>query len=841
MRRLFLFTFLFLLSSSILMGQEMLRGKVTDAETQQPVDGATVCVVQGTSGRLAGYALTDAAGEFVVSYKKVDSLSVSISCLGYQGQVKSVAGISSPVFIALVPETFCLREVEIRPGRIWGTQDTITYNLSQFASSRDVHIKDVLRRLPGIDIDPNGTVRYKGKAISKYYVEGLDLMDGRYSLINNNLHADAVEKVQVLENHQPIKALRKKVFTEEVALNLKLKPEVRSRWLPTAEAALGAGNEGVLWQATANVLQLSHKSQSAYLYKSNNTGNDLMDEQRLQASAASSSFPEPGIPAFLRQPPLSFPLAKHRGLFNHIHTLSVNRLYKTNDDFQIRINAYGNHDFIRQQQGSATTYYQANDTARIEENSRYHLRRTQAGLAVSVEGNTENSYLSDHFSLSGEWNDGMSAFSGTRTVTQRMHVPVWDIRNLFHRIRNQEEYSWEFNSLLRYHNSPAELSVAGETSSFQFRNFYTDNAATWLKKKGIFTWQATGGVKGETAVLRKPWDYRANHVAFYLRPSYMLETAKLRHAFSLRTEWLRLPAQHFSRLRLSPSASISYKLNYRWRFGLSGSLSHGVGDISRILPGGYLTDYRTRILNCGKVPESHLQEYALYGEYKNTVKELFFTLTLSHSRRHDNLMTEQQIQDGWVTFISHPLSSCSPGWSMNGTFSKGFYDFHLKTELDFLFSRTIGKQLSEGVPVPYRYDYMQYCPKVIWTPFRWLEAEYRTTVGYGGSRVGADIHLVPLLQVSQRLALSATARFVEAEISVEHYYNDIDRSTHRNTCFADASVVWRNGAWKFTGQVSNLLNKKNYRYSTYNAMESNTAWVELRPREFLVSVCYLFR
>lgn len=841
MRRLFLFTFLFLLSSSILMAQEMLRGKVTDAETQQPVDGATVCMVQGTSLRLAGYALTDTAGEFVVSYKKGDSLSVSIACLGYRGQVKPIAGVSSPVLIALVPETFRLREVEIRPGRVWGTQDTITYDLAQFASSRDVHIKDVLRRLPGIDIDPNGTVRYKGKAISKYYVEGLDLMDGRYSLINNNLRADAVEKVQVLENHQPIKALRKKVFTEDVALNLKLKPEVRSRWLPTAEAALGAGSGGMLWQATANVLQLSHKSQSAYLYKSNNIGNDLMDEQRLQASATPSSFPEPDIPAFLHQPTLSFPLAKHRGLFNHIHTLSANRLYKTNDDFQVRINAYGNHDFIRQQQGSATTYYQANDTARIEENSRYHLRRTQAGLGVSVEGNTENSYLSDRFSLSGEWNDGVSAFSGTRTVAQRIHTPAWDIRNLFHRILNREEHSWEFNSLIRYHHSPAELSVAGETSSFQFRNFYTDNAATWLKKKGIFTWQATGGVKGETAVLRQPWDYRANQVTFYLRPSYMLESAKLRHAFSLRTEWLRLPAQHFSRLRLSPSASISYKLNYRWRFSLSGSLSHSAGDISRILPQAYLADYRTRIVNCGMVPESRLQEYALYGEYKNTVKELFFTLVLLHNRRRNNWMTEQQVQDGLVTFISHPLSVHSPGWSVNGTFSKGFYDLHLKVELDFLLSRSTGKQLSEGVPVSYRYDYMQYRPKVIWTPLRWLEAEYRATVGYGGSRVGAGMHLSPLLNVSQRLGLSATARFVEAEISVEHYYNDIDGSTHLNTCFADASVVWRYGAWKFTGRISNLLDKKNYRYTAYNALESRTAWVELRPREFLVSVCYLFR
>lgn len=64
----------------------------------------------------------------------------------------------------------------------------------------------------------------------------MDVSGGRYNQINNNLKADAVQAAEVIEGHQPIKSLRGKTFTDDVALNLKLKPEVRSKWIYTVMA-----------------------------------------------------------------------------------------------------------------------------------------------------------------------------------------------------------------------------------------------------------------------------------------------------------------------------------------------------------------------------------------------------------------------------------------------------------------------------------------------------------------------------------------------------------------------------------------------------------------------------
>ena len=98
-----------------------------------------------------------------------------------------------------------------------GRQDTINYDVSRFISPKDESVKDILKRLPGIQVNDAGKISYNGKDISRFYVEGMDLSDGRYGQISNNLQANAVETAQVLENHQPIRVLSKKISTEDIA------------------------------------------------------------------------------------------------------------------------------------------------------------------------------------------------------------------------------------------------------------------------------------------------------------------------------------------------------------------------------------------------------------------------------------------------------------------------------------------------------------------------------------------------------------------------------------------------------------------------------------------------
>lgn len=196
-------------------------------------------------------------------------------------------------------------------------------------------------------------------------------------------------------------------------------------------------------------------------------------------------------------------------------------------------------------------------------------------------------------------------------------------------------------------------------------------------------------------------------------------------------------------------------------------------------------------MNNGILPVYRNQSYSLYGEYKSTVREFFSTLSLNHNRGWSDRIFEQQVRDGQVSLVSHRLSNYSSGWTVKGTLSKGFYDWGLKTSLSYLLGRNNAEQLSAGERLPYRYDFMQYEPKLIWSPLRSFSASYQATIYLGRSKIGTGTRLDPLLNVVQKFQLSYELFPVEINLSADHYHNDVSRDKSVNAFFAGLFLRWK--------------------------------------------------
>lgn len=821
----------YLLISLNVSAQETIKGLVTDAGNGAPVDAATVQLFRVGRHQPIDYTLTNVGGAFTLPVPgATDSLSVRVSLLGYKPMEMDVDP-GNTLHFRLIQEVFTLKEVEIRGGRVYGRQDTINYDISRFLTPKDESIRDVLKKLPGVDVDDNGKISYNGKAISKLYVEGMDLADGRYSQLTNNLRADAVEKAQILENHQPLRVLQKKVTTEDVALNLKLKPQFRDRWMLSAEAGLGASP--LLWKGLGNAMQLSRGSQSVYLYKGNNTGDDVTDEQDILATLDREKKNGPSLPSFLYQPSFGSPLKKERSWFNEVHTLSGNRLYKLNETTQLRLNANYLHDLNRQQRGSITDYYQTGDTVSFSEQSDTRIRRNRGEVTLALENNAESQYLTNDFSLSGDWADGLSLISSGRDITQRIQTPDLGVRNYLQCFRTAGSYTLEGRSLLRYHSLPARLTLNGERYPMGLQQFYLDHSFSLLRKKGMLTRQYTAGVTGDINSVR-------NGISLYLKPNWQWNAYKWNVTFSLPLLYTVYPEARFSRFTPNPSLFISYKLNYAWKFTGYAGYNEGYGNPTDFYQEAYRRNYRNTIVGNGIMPVNRSQHYSVYGEYKHTVHEFFATLSASHTRGWSNRIYEQVFEGSTVELVSHRMPNRSQYWSVDGTVSKGFYDQGLKTSLSFQLSRNEGEQLSAGQRLSYRSEQMQYEPKIVWAPFRRLEVSYQATIRYGGSRIGESTTLTPLLDVVQKAQFAYELSPVEILLSLDHYHNDINESGAVNAFFADLSLRWKTGKWQFTAEASNLFNKKEYRYTQYSATQSYTSWMKIRSREFMVSARYRF-
>lgn len=828
-----------LLLSTNTNAQNTIEGRVTDKETRRPLEAATVTLQQGISGIIINYTLTDADGRFRLNTSSVEDTKVVVLYMGYK-KAAFPAAFGKPMNITLEQDAILLKEVEIRPGRVWGRQDTLKYDLTRFASSKDRNVSDVLKKLPGINVEENGTIKYNGKEISNLYVEGMDVSGGRYNRINNNLKADAVQSAEVIEGHQPIKSLRGKTFTDDVALNLKLKPEIRSQWIYTAMAGGGYGGEA-LYDATFNALQLSREKQTIYNYKANNAGRDMLSERQKLASGNSfDRVTDCEIPSFLPLPEFTMPLSQKRLLFNETHTASANRLYRFAEDKQLRVQFDYMHDRSTQQRGSDETYYFAQDTIRTVNNQDYRLKTDCLNGELNFENNTEDSYTRENLTFTGAWKDGLSSVTGDEIISQRVKNSQLELKNYFSRLYTKEKYTWGIRSYVRYSYLPASLTVSHRvnTQNMDVNNAYTDNSLYGMRKKNGVNYQLSGGFRGELSTVKSEGSYAANRYMLYAIPRMEWERNDFLLTASAAAQWSRFPRQSYSRIYVNPSLYFRYKFTPRWKMSLLSSLDRGEGDLAEIYPFLYQQDYRTLILNAGVVPESTRQLYSLYLEYKNTIKEFFWTASMAYSHTRHNLMTERNYADGMFLLSSSERKNTFRSYTLNTVLSKGVYDWNLKSSLELILSRNEGKQLNEGIIQDYRYDCLRAEPKIIWAPSSLFEAEYKATFSCGVTEIGEDTRLDPLWNIFQRLTLSFGFHDMDIRLSGEHYYNDLSKTQHLNICLADASLIHKVGKWRLTASVTNLFNKKQYGYTLYSAVQSYTSRVNLRSREFLVSAQY---
>lgn len=185
-----LFILLFLCSVCTVYAQTEISGRVLDAVTSKPVDAATVTLHPKGSASILSYTMTDADGTFTLKRASMpDSVTVSVRAMTIESQSKTVKSDVSFVEF-LVKETVTeLKEVIVQAPKIRQLGDTIHYDVPSFLDKTDRSIGDVLKKLPGVQVLSSGQILYQNKAISKFYVEGLDLLKGKYVIATQNIDA----------------------------------------------------------------------------------------------------------------------------------------------------------------------------------------------------------------------------------------------------------------------------------------------------------------------------------------------------------------------------------------------------------------------------------------------------------------------------------------------------------------------------------------------------------------------------------------------------------------------------------------------------------------------------
>ncbi len=208
-----------------------------------PLEMANVMAVNQSSKAMDAYAITSDKGKFVLNLKANTSYTIKLSYIGMQNKEISVATKAENIIQNITMESggIELAGVEIvreMPVSIKG--DTIVYNADSFKSGTERKLEDVLKKLPGVEINSDGEVEVEGKKVSKLMVDGKDFFKGDTKLGVKNIPADAIDKVQFLRNYNENSILKGVENNQDnVAMNIKLKSGKKNFWFGDISAAGG--------------------------------------------------------------------------------------------------------------------------------------------------------------------------------------------------------------------------------------------------------------------------------------------------------------------------------------------------------------------------------------------------------------------------------------------------------------------------------------------------------------------------------------------------------------------------------------------------------------------------
>ena len=878
--RIILFS-VFLLFITVANAQIVIRGTVKDLEQNKGIESVNITIREKDNPAILGFTLTDKDGKYTIEYKgQKDSLIVSTSGFNVQNKSQTVARKNQNLDFIVNFESIALKEVKVSPPKIRQKGDTVSYLVDSFLDKNDRTIEDVMKKLPGIDVKDNGQILYQSIPINRLYIEGLDLLQGRYGLATKNIEAKDVQSVEVLENHQAIKALRDKVISEQAAINLKLKESAKG--VLTSNALLGAGLSPLLLSGEITSMYFAKGKQNISTYKGNNTGNDVSAEQRMFYSFDSFQQQESGL--LNVQSPSSPSISQKRYLFNRSNALSFNNLWKTSSDYQINANVQYLNDRMDKSSFARTEYFlPGNELVKIEEtlNSRSYVNHANADIQLRAD--KEKFYLNNTLKFEGGWdNERGNAISGD-TVQQRLEKPNYGINNTFELIKNYEKTALRVSSYNGYSTLPHTLTVqpvlygnlfdvSGDFQVLQQKatnNRFSSNTRVsgGIDKGNLHQDYALNfradlrRLNSELSLRPQDTEYPAgtetpsdslrnnlqwNKLEWILSPQYTYNYNEWRFSLQLPLNytWLSINdhiaqrEKHNRRLFFNPSLRILCKLSAYWDFSSSASYSQGIGGINNEYTGYIMRSYRSLMRNEGDLYETQTQNYGLNLNYRNPIRSLFGNAGISYFNTKANLLYGYDFSGILQVQKSLAYPHHTEGLNAQLGVNQAIDVITSTVRIGGSYTLASSSQLSQGKILRISQQQYSVTPEISTRIRSYATFSYRLRYAESSSIIKNDNRdLQPMHTLSQNIQMNVfPVKNLTVNLGYEYFYNSTIVFGSRTMSFGDVGVKYKWHTLEFLLDYTNIFNSKQFISASYNDTGSYYYAYDLRPAEILLRV-----
>ena len=846
--------------ANIVNAKIVISGHVVN-EDNEPVDVATTKLVDG-EGKMLYFQITDESGffEYVIDVERLEA-NLIVECLGYEAYRLNVAtdhGITN-MSIRLKSKTTELKEIIVTAPSVILQGDTVSYRLSAFAGKGDITLKDAMRNLPGIDISVNGKIKYLGKEISNFYIEGMDLLGGRYNVATDNLPVSSVSNVEILNNHQSAK-MDKEIFSDNVAINVKLSSKSKFRPIGSYEVKGGHGDDW-LYQLSGTGMMFNNKFQSILNAKYGNVTEFAKDANTDHYNESETLYSTTQLlgDLGLSTPPID----RERFISPEDCFITLNMLNKTGKDATFRVNANYSYTKTHYDYLSLRDYYSENEFVHINQEQSSISSMYRPAVSLEYKLNSSNKYLTNTFT----GNVGIkeiavpSILNGSK-FSQDENIKDFQIHNDFTSSWRTNNLRWNITSRIEYSSTPKGfIKVTDQNDencfvqSAKSCSFFTkETLSSAYEHKYSRIWMPLSVLYSNNVIkseLNNPASSNnavGNNFQFWFAPQYEyihpMRKYVVRASANLKWEYYDVENKGSMPVKKTDSRfTISPYLYFNWIISPSSTLRsktsylNQTGDIGDFLTAPVRTDnlnisYKTGILSYNRSFNA-----MLHYDFKLPLDMWFINADLIYDNSRSNVITNSDIIDSSIEVSSIPYPNNLENFTGMLNLTKMFSSINTKISLGgaYMWGRSSVSQ-DKIIRLNYNQSY-SILTKIIIKPWSFIEFDYDGNLVMSHIKYESITNSLMSHSHSLKLNLFPFKGF-QVKMGADILWKELSENVSKTISLLDLGMSYKFSYYRIGIDMNNILNSRHYSYTIFSGINQFSYDYSLRGREILISFSF---
>ena len=276
MLRYFLLIF-FLINGGNIIAQYNIKGNIMNKDNE-PLMFVHV-ILKNTNDKVISFTVSDEKGNYKLENINKGNYYLCFSCISFKKKIIDLELTDNNIVrdVNLEENLIVLDEVIIQAdAAIIEKKDTVVFKAKAFLRGDEEVVEDLLKKIPGINVDSKGKIKVGGKEIERLMVDGDDFFEGAYNILSKNMPAHPIDKIELLNNYNKNRLLKDVKRTDKIALNLKLKKDVRFKWFGDADVTYGYNNSENKYDIKMNLMNFKKKRKFYIISDFNNIAHNAI-------------------------------------------------------------------------------------------------------------------------------------------------------------------------------------------------------------------------------------------------------------------------------------------------------------------------------------------------------------------------------------------------------------------------------------------------------------------------------------------------------------------------------------------------------------------------------------